>query len=86
MEKLEIIQELKSVLRESLKGKIDVDKIDENTDLIKEIKLDSIEALNILLMAEERFDIEIEDEDLNKETFQSLSFFADYISNLMKNN
>jgi acyl carrier protein len=86
MEKLEIIQELKSILRESLKGKIDIDKIDENTDLIKEVKLDSIEALNILLLAEERFNIEIDDEDLNKETFQSLSFFADFISNIMKKN
>ena len=81
MKKEEIIDALKVILDEGTRGRIDPNSITENSDLVAEGGLDSIEALDILLRAEEHFDIVIDDEDLNKELFKSISNFADYISN-----
>lgn len=81
MKKEEIIEALKNILHEGTRGRIDPNSITEDSDLVAEDGLDSIEALDILLRTEEHFDIVIDDEDLNKELFKSISSFADYISN-----
>ncbi|WP_333820180.1 acyl carrier protein [Ohtaekwangia sp.] len=79
MKKEEIVESLKTILHEGTRGRIKPESITEHSDLIAEQGLDSIEALDILLRAEEKFGITIDDEDLNKELFKSISSFADYV-------
>jgi acyl carrier protein len=79
MEKREIITTIKDILRDSLKDTVAVEDIRDNTNLIEEIRLDSIQAMEILLQVEEKFDIMIDDEDLNKQLFSSMSSLSDYV-------
>lgn len=79
MEKHEIIATIKDILKDSLKDTIVVDEIGAETNLIEEIRLDSIQAMEILLQVEEKFDIMIDDDDLNKALFSSMSSLSDYI-------
>jgi acyl carrier protein len=53
-------------------------------NLLEEIHLDSIQAMEILLRVEEKFDIMIDDEDLNKALFSSLSSMGDYVKNKLQ--
>jgi acyl carrier protein len=84
MEKREIVEGVKDILKDSLRDTIDIGEINDDTNLLEEIHLDSIQAMEILLRIEEKFDIIIEDEDLNKKLFSSLSSLGDYISNKIK--
>ena len=79
MTRKEIIGILGQILYESTQGRIDPSTIDETTDLLSETGLDSIEALDILLKTEESFNIQVEDEDMNRNLFNSVSTIVEYI-------
>lgn len=81
MTKQDIIDVLMDILKAGTMGRINSDRVDANTDLIVDMGLDSIEALDILLRAEERFGIIIEDEDLNRDLFRTVGAFAEYVAN-----
>jgi acyl carrier protein len=84
MDKKKITEELKSIIHVCLKGRSALRIISEKTDLIKELNIDSIEALEILLQTEEKFGITIDDEDLNKELFRSMETITNYINQRVK--
>ena len=79
MEKGEIVAGIKDILKDALKGTVDIGEINEKTNLLEEIRLDSIQAMEILLRVEEKFGIMIDDDDLNKALFSSLSALGDYV-------
>lgn len=54
---------------------------DSHTPLFgRGIGLDSVEALALIVGIEEEFDIEIPDEDLTVDLFQSIASLAEYVS------
>jgi acyl carrier protein len=79
MDRKSIYEELKLILCECLKGRTKGHILTDTTDIITELKIDSIEALEILLRTEEKFGISIDDEDLNKELFRTLGKLTDYL-------
>lgn len=79
MEKSEVTAGIKSIMEDALKGTANIKELSENMNLLEEIHLDSIQAMEILLQVEEKFDIMIDDEDLNKALFSSLSAMSDYV-------
>lgn len=52
----------------------------EGTNLITELGINSIDAMEILVLVEEEFEIRIEDEDLNADLLQSIDSLTDYIT------
>ena len=70
--------ELKEILIESLELDKTKDEIDGN-DLINELSINSIDALEILVRVETKYDIIIPDEDLSASLISSLDGFAHYI-------
>lgn len=73
-----VCEELKKIIIESLELSKTKDEID-GSDLITELNINSIEALEILVRVENKYDIMIPDEDLSAELISSLEGFANYI-------
>lgn len=71
-----LILRVKKVYSRAINGRVSVDRI-PNKNLVNELEIDSILALEILIMIEQEFDIFFEDDDLN-------SGLVDQISNLTK--
>ena len=55
----------------------DESKVTEETDLIKDLEADSLDAVEIIVAIEEQFDIEIPDED--DENFKTIGDIVDYV-------
>ena len=72
---------LKEMIIRSLKlEEISVDEIDDDAPLFKEgLGLDSIDALELVVAIEKNFNVIIEDEDVGKEAFGSISLLAKFI-------
>lgn len=73
-----VCEELKEIIIESLEleqTKVEID----GTDLINELNINSIDALEILVRVENKFDIIVPDEDLSADLIRSLEGFANYI-------
>jgi thioesterase domain-containing protein/acyl carrier protein len=79
IDRKQLADELVKILHEGTRGRIPLAPLAEETNLITESGVDSIEALDILLRVEERFGITIADEDLSREMFRSLAQFCDYV-------
>jgi len=74
-----VLEQLKIIISQGTRDRINVTEINADVDLIAEMGLDSLEALEISLMIEEAFSIHIDDEDLNRELFRRLDNLVDYI-------
>ncbi|WP_340022740.1 acyl carrier protein [Paenibacillus sp. FSL K6-1096] len=79
MEKALVLEAVKEIYGQSLRDKFDPKAIDEDTDLVEAIGLNSIESIEILVRVEEKFGIEVSDEDLNVELVKYLSSITEYI-------
>jgi thioesterase domain-containing protein/acyl carrier protein len=75
----QLARELVAILHEGTRGRIPLAPLADEVDLISESGLDSIEALDILLRVEERFQVAVADEDLSREMFRSFAQFRDYV-------
>ncbi len=60
MTRTEILEELKKVLSPYTTDKEALAKIDEHTDLIKDLKINSANLVDIIIDAESKYDIEID--------------------------
>ncbi len=80
MERANITSQLKEILNEGTRGRIAPDGLNDETNLLTEVGLDSMEALDTLLLIEEKFGIQIADEDLNRDLFTTVSNLADYVN------
>lgn len=73
-----VCEGLKEIIIESLELQKTKEEI-EGSDLINELNINSIDALEILVRVENKYDIAIPDEDLSVALIRSLEDFANYI-------
>ena len=77
----ELIRTLKEQIIEQLNIEdMEVDEIDENEPLFGDgLGLDSIDALELIVLMEKEYGIKIQDPSKGKEIFYSVKTMADYI-------
>lgn len=74
----QIVQDIKHILTDELF--IDIPKEDlKEEDAFAEIGLDSVGGLELVTLVEEKYGIEIEDEEDLAENSSAIGIFADYI-------
>lgn len=66
MDKAQIIQQLKAIVKPFVANKDAFENIDENTDFIKDLNINSANLVDIVLDVEEAFGIEIDNESMEK--------------------
>lgn len=78
MNKSEVINKLKEIVIKSMEINKLPDDI-EGTDMIGELGINSVDALEILVWIENTFLIQIPDEDLNADLLKSVDNLSDYV-------
>lgn len=78
----ELIKELKEEIIKVLNlDEITPDDIDENAPLFGDgLGLDSIDALELIVMLEKNYGIKLQDPSKGKEIFQSIAVMADFVA------
>ncbi len=76
----ELIKQIKKIIEE-LNPYVD---IDENTQLVEEGIIDSMMLFGVVTACEDHFNVEIPDEDINKENFVTLYAIEKLIEKLIK--
>lgn len=66
MTKEEIISKLKTIVKPYVKNETELDKLSENTDFITDLNINSANLVDVVLDIEEIFDIEIDNESMEK--------------------
>ena len=66
---------IREIIVEQLK--VDIDSVNMNTDLLKDLEADSLDAAEILVAIEEEYDIEIPEEEADK--FQKVADIVNYV-------
>lgn len=78
MEKEQIRERLKEIIVKSMQLNIKPEEIN-GSNLIGELNINSVDALEILVWVENYFKITIPDEDLNATLLESLDNLSDYL-------
>ena len=73
-----MFEKLKNLFVEELQ--IDADEITMDAELIKDLGINSIELADLVMLCEEKFDIEIDDEDIHK--FVTVGDVVNYLENI----
>ena len=73
-----MFEKLKNLFVEELQ--IDEADITMDAELIKDLGINSIELADLVMLCEEKFDIEIEDEDIHK--FVTVGDVVNYLENI----
>ena len=66
MDKIEIIEKLKSIIKPYVKDETAFDNLNENTDFISDLRINSANLVDIILDIEEVFDIVIDNQSMEK--------------------
>ena len=66
---------IREIIVEQLK--VDIDSVTMNTDFLKDLEADSLDAAEILVAIEEEYDIEIPEEEADK--FQKVADIVNYV-------
>ena len=66
---------IREIIVEQLK--VDIDSVTMNTDLLKDLEADSLDAAEILVAIEEEYDFEIPEEEADK--FQKVADIVNYV-------
>lgn len=66
MDKATIIEQLKSIVKPFVENQEAYENIDENTDFIKDLNINSANLVDIVLDVEEAFGIDIDNESMEK--------------------
>lgn len=78
MERAEITSKLIEIMKTNSKNsKVDFDKCDESSELQRDLGLNSIGMLYIVIAIEDTFEIELD--DANFQDFKTVGNFVDYI-------
>ena len=72
-----VVAEIRGWLQENVTGNRDVS---EDEQLIEKGVLTSLQTVELVMFMEDRFDIVVEDEELNEETFASIRTIADLVA------
>lgn len=74
------LDDVKAVLRENLSlDGIDLSSIDESTPLFSGLGLDSLDAIELVIVLRKNYEIAIESMDEGKEIFRTLGTLRQYI-------
>jgi acyl carrier protein len=74
-----ILESIRRIVKQWVPDDEPAGRIDDNTDLLTEIGLDSIGVLHLVLDVEKEFAIKIEDHELRAELFSRAGNFMDLI-------
>ncbi len=82
MDRNELKAELKRLVIDGLKLEhVTADQIQDNQPIFVEgLGLDSIDALELVVLVEEKYGVAVPDEDVGKQAFQSINSLADFIA------
>lgn len=81
--RFEIVAWIAELLRE-LQLTSSAEPVDETTGLLgRGIGLDSMEVLQLVVAAEERFDLTVDESELKPEYFRTVGAFADFLEGRM---
>lgn len=82
MDRKDLKESLKELLIEGLRLQdLGPDDIEDGAPIFVEgLGLDSVDALELVVLVEEKFNIQIPDEDMGKRAFASIDALADYVS------
>ena len=72
MGRLEIIKQMRDILEPWITDIDLIDEIGEETDLIRDLGLDSIGILQVILETEKEFGISVDNNELDSETFSMM--------------
>lgn len=79
---MEIKKEIKNYIMEA--SLEDAKKIKEDTMIFDSGLLDSMGLLFLIEFLREKFDVEVEDEELNPKNFESVNSIADFVEEKLK--
>lgn len=65
-DKTQMIEELKAIIKPYVQDQEAFDQLDENTDFINDLKINSANLVDIILDIEDEYDIEIDNESMEK--------------------
>jgi acyl carrier protein len=65
-DKKQMINELKSIVKPYIQDEEAYNNLDENTDFINDLKINSANLVDVVLDIEERYDIELDNESMDK--------------------
>jgi len=82
METLEIIETLKKIFRTVIDQNKDFSNIDENTNIIKDLGVNSVGLIYLLMAIEETYDIDMS--DVTFSTFEKVKDVIKYIQDAVK--
>lgn len=74
---MEILEVIKEILSKQLK--VDVDTIDENTNIVADLGADSLDVVEMLMTIEEEYDVVVPDDVVT--TFVTVGDVARYVEN-----
>lgn len=82
MERTELKTALKSLMIEGLRlESVRPEDVDDSAPIFVEgLGLDSVDALELVVLVEERFQIQIPDEDIGRQAFASIDALADFVA------
>ncbi|GAA3183393.1 MULTISPECIES: acyl carrier protein [Streptomyces] len=67
---------VRTVLAEVLEGRVPVEEITVDADMVQELGLDSLQAIQFLLRIEDEFDVELDYESLSLDHLRSVRYFT----------
>lgn len=79
MNKEMIQQKIMEMLRAGLSSSTVTEELNENTSLLRDVGLDSVQIIELIVAIEEQFDLPIFDEDLNATIFDRFGNLVDFI-------
>jgi acyl carrier protein len=77
---------LKIIILSTMRIGIDLEDIEEDTDLINDLLFDSIQVLRLISSIEDEFDITIENEDSLVELVQNYGLLREFIEKTVAGN
>lgn len=75
----EVLTELKELILEVTQMKISPEDISDNANLFNDCGLDSTSVVDLIVGIEQKFDIGIDDDELDVKLFQNLSVLAGFV-------
>lgn len=81
---MNIKEKIINILTEVTEGKTSEKKITDETNIIDEVGLDSLQMINFILMLEDNFDLEIDFDEIEYEMFLKFNSLVKFINEKIK--